>query len=119
MQPIHIVEPLPGPPMNDLREVVESKLSEFQELLALQIALAALPRYRRYQGRAMRRERGALVRNEFPRMGDFLSARHDAHAISIQVQRRRHANGLGRHRVGMAIMQDGAGRAYIDRNAKR
>jgi hypothetical protein len=42
VQPIHIVEPLPGPPMNDLGKVVKSRLSQFQELLALQIALAAL-----------------------------------------------------------------------------
>ena len=119
VQPIDVVEPLPRPAMNDLREVAESRLSEFQQLLTLQITLASLAGYRRHQGRAMRRERGALVGNEFPRMFDFMSARHDAYAIGIQVQRRRHANGLGRHRVGMAIVQNGARRAYIDRNAKR
>ena len=54
-----------GPVMNDLGEVAESMLSEFEQLqlLALQITLAALPRYGRNQGRAMRRECGALVRN--------------------------------------------------------
>jgi hypothetical protein len=67
----------------------------------------------------MHGEHGPLVRNEFSWMVDFISARHDAHAISIQVQSRRHTNGLGRHGVGMAIVQDGARRAYIDRNAKR
>src|SRR3974377_918244 len=105
--------------MNDLCEVEESRLSEFQQLLALQITLAALTRYRRHHSRAMRRERRALVRNEFPRMVDFISARHDAHAIGIQVQRCRHANGLGRHGVGMPIVHNGAGWTYIDRNAKR
>src|SRR5437667_899007 len=104
--------------MNDFREVEESRLSEFEQLLTLQIALASLAGYRRHHGRAMRGERGAFVGNEFPRMFDFISARHDAYAIGIQVQRRRHANGLGRHRVGMTIVQNGARRAYIDRNAK-
>jgi hypothetical protein len=37
------VEPLPGPAVNDLGEVEKSRLSEFQQLLALQIALAACP----------------------------------------------------------------------------
>jgi hypothetical protein len=46
VQPIDVVEPLPGPTVNDLREVEESRLSEFQQLLALQITLAALARYR-------------------------------------------------------------------------
>jgi hypothetical protein len=36
------------------------------------------------------------------RMVDFMSPRHDAYAIGIQVQRRLHANDLGRHGVGMA-----------------
>src|SRR5271169_2993024 len=117
VQPIDVVEPLPGSAMNDLGEVEESRLSEFQQLLALQITLAALARYRRHHGRAMRRERRTLVRNEFPRMVDFISARHDAHAVGIQVQRRRHANGLGRHGVGMTLVQDGTRRAYINRNA--
>jgi FAD binding domain len=94
VQPIDVVEPLPRSTMNDLREVEESRLSQFQQLLALQITLAALARYRRHQGRAMRRERRALVCNEFPRMGDFIAARHDAYTIGIQVRRRRHANGL-------------------------
>ena len=97
VKPIDIVEPLPGSAVNDLGEVEESRLSEFQQLLALQITLAALARYRRHHGRAMRCERGTLVGNEFPWMVDFISARHDAYAIGVQVQRRRHANGLGRH----------------------
>ena len=71
VQPIDVVEPLPGPAVNDLGEVEESRLSEFQQLLALQITLAALARYRRHQGRAMRGERRAFVGNEFPRMVDF------------------------------------------------
>src|SRR2546430_14556748 len=99
VQPIDVVEPLPGPAMNDLREVEESRLSEFQQLLALQITLASLSGYRRHQSRALCSERGTLVGNEFPWMVDFISARHDAYAIGIQVQRRRHANGLGRHGV--------------------
>src|SRR5437879_4090109 len=78
VQPIDVVEPLPGSAMNDLGEVEESRLSEFEQLLAVQITFAALPRYRRHQGRAMRGERSAFMSNEFPRMGDFLSARHDA-----------------------------------------
>ncbi len=118
VQPIDVVEPLPGPAVNDLGEVEKSRLPEFQQLLALQITLAALARYRRHQGRAMRGERRALMGNEFPRMFDFISARHDAYAIGIQVQRRRHGNGLGRHRVGMTIVQNGARRTDIDRNAK-
>src|ERR1700747_2025027 len=119
VKPIDVVEPLPGSAMNDLGEVEESRLSEFQQLLALQITLAALARYRCHHARAMCRESRALMRNEFPRMIDFISARHDAHAIGIQVQRRRHANGLRRHRVGMAIVQDRARWTSIDRNAKR
>jgi hypothetical protein len=43
VQPIDVVEPLPGPAMNDLREVEESRLSEFEQLLTLQIALAGNP----------------------------------------------------------------------------
>src|SRR6267378_7845171 len=117
VQPIDVVEPLPGSAVNDLGEVEESRLSEFQQLLALQITLAALARYRRHHGRAMRGERGTLVCNEFPWMVDFISARHDAYAIGVQVQRRRHANGLGRHGVRMAIMQNHTRRSYIDRNA--
>jgi len=85
VQSIDVVEPLPGPAMNDLREVEESRLSEFEQLLTLHIAFASLAGYRRYHGRAMRRERRALVRNEFPRMVDFISARHDTHAIGIHV----------------------------------
>jgi hypothetical protein len=38
--------------MNDLREVEESRLSEFEQLLTLQIALASLAGYRRHHGRA-------------------------------------------------------------------
>src|SRR5439155_910363 len=53
VQPIDVVEPLPGPAMNDLREVEESGLSEFEQLLTLQITLAALSGYRRHQVRAM------------------------------------------------------------------
>src|SRR5712671_6755347 len=94
VQPIDIVEPLPGSAVNDLGKVGESRISEFQQLLALQITLAALARYRRHHGRAMRGERGALVRNEFPWMVDFISARHDAYAIGVQVQRSRHATDL-------------------------
>src|SRR5207245_3326640 len=119
VQAIDVVEPLPGSAVNDLGEVEESRLSEFQQLLAPQITLAALARYRSHHGRAMRGERGTFVCNEFPWMVDFISARHDVYAIGVQVQRRRHANGLGRHRVGMTIVQNGARRAYIDRNAKR
>ena len=119
VKPIDVVEPLPGSAVNDLGEVEESRLSEFQQLLALQITLAALARYRRHQGRAMRGERRTLMRNEFSWMVDFLFARHDAYAIDVQVQRRRHANGLGRHGVRMAIMQNRTRRSYIDRNAKR
>src|SRR5882762_5883368 len=119
VQPIDVVEPLPGSAVNDLGEIEKSRLSEFQQLLALQITLAALARYRRHHGRAMRGERGTLVGNEFPWMVDFISARHDAYAIGVQVQRRRHANGLGRHGVRMAIMQNRTRWSYIDRNAKR
>src|SRR5205823_11881919 len=54
VQPIDIVEPLPGSAVNDLGEVEESRFSEFQQLLALQITLAALARYRRHHGCAMR-----------------------------------------------------------------
>jgi hypothetical protein len=72
-------------------EVEESRLSKFQQLLTLQIALASLARYRRH-GRAMRGERGTLVRKEFPRMRNFISSRHDPYSINIQVQRRWHAN---------------------------
>src|SRR6266705_1219532 len=79
VQPIDVVEPLPGSAVNDLGEVEESRLSEFQQLLALQITLAALARYRRHHGRAMRGERGTLVRNEFPWMVDFISARVSDH----------------------------------------
>src|SRR5437667_3341270 len=117
VQPIDIVKPLPGSAVNDLGEVEESRFSEFQQLLALQITLAALARYRRHHGRAMRGERGTLVGNEFPRMVDFISARHDAYAIGVQVQRRRHANGLGRHRVGMTIVQNGTRWTFIKLNA--
>src|SRR5205814_8646908 len=119
VQPIDIVKPLPGSAVNDLGEVEESWFSEFQQLLALQITFAALARYGRQHGRAMRGERGTLVGNEFPRMVDVISARHDAYAIGVQVQRRRHANGLGRPRVGLTIVQNGTRRSYIDRNAKR
>jgi hypothetical protein len=45
VQPIDVVEPLPGPAMNDLREVEESRLSEFEQLLTLQIALAGNPNF--------------------------------------------------------------------------
>jgi hypothetical protein len=40
--PIDVVEPLPRPVMNDLCEVEESRLSEFDQLLTLQIAFASL-----------------------------------------------------------------------------
>jgi hypothetical protein len=35
VQPIDIGEPLPGPAMNDLGQVLESRLSQLQQLLAL------------------------------------------------------------------------------------
>src|SRR5260370_17123510 len=72
VQPIDVVEPLPGSAVNDLGEVEESRLSEFQQLLALQITLAALPRYRRHHGRAMRGERGPPLRTEFPSILAFI-----------------------------------------------
>jgi len=64
VQAIDVVEPLPGSAVNDLGEVEESRLSEFQQLLAPQITLAALARYRSHHGRAMRGERGTFVCNE-------------------------------------------------------
>ncbi len=54
MQSIHIVEPLPGPAMNDFRQVTESRLAQIQQLLAFQIALPSLPRNRCHQGDTMR-----------------------------------------------------------------
>jgi hypothetical protein len=42
------------------------------------------------------------VRNEFPPTGEFISACHDPYLIGMQVQRCRHTNGLGRHRIDRA-----------------
>jgi hypothetical protein len=39
VKPIDVMEPLPGPTVNDLAEIEESRLSQFQQLLALQIRL--------------------------------------------------------------------------------
>jgi hypothetical protein len=104
MKPIDVEEPLPGSAMNDLGQVEKRRLSQFQQLLTLQIALASLAGYRSHHGRTMRSERGSLVGKELPRMPHFISARYDAHPIGIQVQRRWHADRFRRHGVRMPIV---------------
>src|SRR6266702_2572476 len=42
VQPIHFPHPLPGPPMDDLGEIAESRLPQIQQLLPLQITLPPL-----------------------------------------------------------------------------
>src|SRR5215470_19539151 len=80
VQSIHFAYPLsPGPAMDDLGQIEERHLSQIQQLLALQITLPALARYRRHQGRAMRRQRGALVGSEFSGMHGFVPTGDDAH----------------------------------------
>jgi hypothetical protein len=54
-------------------------------LLPLQITLASLARYGRHQGRAMRRQRRALLGSEFSGMHGFVPTGDDAHALGIQV----------------------------------
>src|ERR1700730_2952859 len=115
---INVVEPLPGPAMNDLGEVEERRLSQFQQLLALQIALTSLAGHRGYHRGAMRRKRGTFVGNEFPWMHHFVPARDDADPIGVQVQRPRHADGFRGHRVRMPIVQHCSGGANINRDSK-
>jgi hypothetical protein len=53
VQSIHILVPVPRPTMHNLGEIANRRLSQLQQLLALQIAPAAFPGYSRYQSRAM------------------------------------------------------------------
>ena len=85
MKPIDVVKPLPGSAMNDLGEVEECRLSQLQQLLALQIALPSLAGDRCHHCCTMRSKRRSLVRNEFARVDYFVSARHDAHPMRIQI----------------------------------
>jgi len=77
----------PGSAMHDLGEIAESRFSQLQQLLTLQIALASLARYRCHHRRTMHRKRGPLVGNELPRVHHFVPARYDAQPTGIQIQR--------------------------------
>ena len=53
VQPIDILEPLPGSAMYDLGEIANRWLSQLEQLLSFQIALAAFTGYCRHHGRAV------------------------------------------------------------------
>ena len=105
--------------MDDLRQIAKHRRPQVQQLLALQIPLAALARHRGHQGRSMLGQRRALVRSEFPRMHRLpLTTGHNPHPVSIEVQRRWHADGFGRHRVAVPIVQHGSCGTHIDGDAQ-
>jgi hypothetical protein len=87
VQPIDVIKPLSRPTMHDLGEVEESRLSQLEQLLALQIAFSALARYRGHHSGTMFGERGAFLGHEFPWMQRFKATRDDAYAVCVQVQR--------------------------------
>src|SRR6516162_5786218 len=118
VQPIHLAHPLPRLAMDDLGKIEKSRLPQIQQLLPLQITLASLARYRGHQGRAMRRQRRALVGTEFSGMHGCVATGDDPRPVRIQVQGPGHADRLGRHRVGVPVVQHRPRGAYVDRDAQ-
>lgn len=118
VQTIDIADPDAGTSRRELGQVLERRTPELEQVLALQIALSALPRDGRHVLRAMLGQRRFRPGFEQPLMDGFVPACDDPDPIAIQQQRPRDPDRVGWHRVGMRVMHDGRRRPDHDGHAE-
>jgi hypothetical protein len=82
VEAVDVADPLAGTAMDHLGEVEQSALAEVEELLALEVALAALSGNRREHRRPVLGQDGVLSGNALARVGDVEGVGHDADAIA-------------------------------------
>jgi hypothetical protein len=116
---IDVAQPDLRPPMRELRQIRERLGSQLQQMLALQIALGPFAGHRGDVLGAMLRQDRALAGLEFPLMRDLEAARHDPHAVAIEIQGAGDADGVRQHRVRMRVVDHLRGGADDDGHAQR
>ena len=115
VQALDIPYPQPWAPISEFGEVVQRRSAQFEQMLALQVALGTLTRHRRHLLSAVFGQVGALAGGEQPPVDGFKAPGHDANPLPIQVQGAGDADRLRRHRIAVTLVGHDAGRTDHDR----